>query len=248
MRKKRSPKPPETSLPRATLRRLEQRLRHRFHRPQLAHEALCHSSYVNEHPEMKLSSYERLELLGDAVLDFLITEAAFREHPDWHEGELSKLRSTLAEEASLAEAAAQLRLGEFIRVGGSESRGLQVSILADVFESLVAALYLDSGLRAARALVLRCFQKAIRKATRKHLDRSNFKSRLQEVLQSAGYRHPAYRLEHQKGPAHSRRFLISVTLGGKHYKGEGNSKQAAEQAAAHSALRHLQQWIHRLHA
>jgi ribonuclease-3 len=240
MRKKRSPKPAEARLSRTTLRRLEQRLRHRFHRPQLAHEALCHSSYVND--------YERLELLGDAVLDFLITEAAFREHPDWHEGELSKLRSTLAEEASLAETAAQLRLGEFIRVGGSESRGLQVSILADVFEALIAALYLDSGLRAARALVLRCFQKAIRKATRKHLDRSNFKSRLQEVLQSAGYRHPAYRLEHQKGPAHSRRFLISVTLGGKCYKGEGNSKQAAEQAAAHSALRHLRQWIHRLHA
>lgn len=236
----------------ALVKALEKRIRHRFRRKSLAVEALSHSSYVNELPAEKrqrLRSYERLELLGDAVLDFLVVEAAFHAHPDWNEGDLSKLRGLLAGETNLVKIAKALRLESLIRLGSGEPKGtVRPSIAADVFEAVLAAVYLDGGWKAARAFALRHFEPDIRRATRQTLDTENPKSRLQEILQSAGIGHPHYRLENAAGPAHAKTFTVVLTLGGRRYTGEGPSIRVAEQAAARAALAKIKQWIHHLHA
>jgi ribonuclease-3 len=233
------------------MRRIEKAAGHRFRRPELAGRALRHSSFANEKGMPATESYERLELLGDAVLDFLVVEAAYHAHPEWREGEISKLRGTLAGEAHLAQVSARMGLGKLIEMGAQERPGEEVvhpSILADVFESLLAAVYLDGGLGAARRLVERELGHGIRSATRRSLDDRNFKSRLQEVLQSLGLKHPRYQRAGETGPPHRRVFRIRVALGGKHYDGDGHSMQAAEQACAENALEHIEEWIHRLNA
>jgi ribonuclease III len=204
--------------------------------------ALIHSSFINENPELAPVSYERLEFLGDAVLGLVIAEKLYHDLPEAPEGEMTKLRAALVRRESLAELAQQIDLGDYIYLGvGEESGGgRQKPVnLAGVFESLIAAIYLDQGLPAAYDFILKMFgprmhQMADQKAG------ANFKSRLQEMMQAERQITPSYHLVEATGPDHERLFVIDVKIGDEVLgRGSGKSKKAAETEAARQALETL---------
>ncbi|MEE9231733.1 MAG: ribonuclease III, partial [Acidobacteriota bacterium] len=193
---------------------------------------------------------ERMEFLGDAVLDFLIGEMIFLRVPNLAEGPMSRLRAALVQEATLAERARDLRLPEVIRLGKGErnSGGKdKASIQADIYESLLAAVYLDGGLEAVRSLVDREFVPLLEseigrgpEGAIRDLPSRDPKTALQEWLQARGRGLPRYRSLETRGPAHARRFRVCVEVGGKEIaEGESTGKRAAESRAALAALRHL---------
>lgn len=215
-----------------------------FQQPNLLRTALTHRSYLNEHPE-ETEDYERLEFLGDAVLDLVVAEYLFQALPDWPEGALTFLRASLVRAERLAEYARQIELGRVLRLG----RGMELSggrnhtaILADAFEAVVGAIYLDGGLDAARTWVLDRFIAPTVAATRRsgHARRDP-KSRLQEAVQARYNITPRYAIVDESGPEHDRRFTAEVRIGNEVWGvGEGRSKQEATLAAAEAALRRLE--------
>jgi ribonuclease-3 len=213
-----------------------------FKNPSLLETALTHSSYANEAAGTargeclgRPSHNERLEFLGDAVLGFCAAEFLYVNNPQMQEGELTKLRAGYVCEQSLAAAAKRLGLGDELRLGrgeradGGETRD---SILADAFEAVLAAMYLDGGIEPCRemvktALLSRPPAGPVRDA----------KSRLQEALQGQGKPGPEYRAVSESGPDHSKTFVVEVWIGGKAAaRGTGRSKKAAEMDAAGKAL------------
>jgi ribonuclease-3 len=227
---------------------LEQRLGHKFARPALLRDALTHSSAV---PEMRASrgeSYtakaavnnERLEFLGDAVLELLTSEYLLDAFPDWTEGQLSKSRARLVNAYSLEAAARRLHLGEHLRLGrGEEKTGgrEKQTLLADAFEAVLAAIYLDAGLLAAREVLRRAlFEQALEEAGERMAE-SDRKSALQELLQSRGQVPAEYRVVGESGPDHQKIFKIEVWVSGSRVaSAEGGTKKEAEQRAARKAL------------
>jgi ribonuclease-3 len=227
---------------------LEQRLGHKFARPALLHDALTHSSAV---PEMRASqgqSYnirgavnnERLEFLGDAVLELLTSEYLLEAFPDWTEGQLSKSRARLVNAHSLEAAARRLHLGDHLRLGrGEEKTGgrEKQTLLADAFEAVLAAVYLDAGLAAAREVLRRTlFEQALEEAGERMAE-SDRKSALQELLQSRGQVPAEYRVVGESGPDHQKIFKIEVWVNGSRVaSAEGGTKKEAEQRAARKAL------------
>jgi ribonuclease-3 len=195
--------------------------------------AVTHSSYAAEH---HLVSNERLEFLGDAVVGLIIAEHAYREL-DLAEGGLAQVRQATVAEPSLAAAARALGVDGALQLGrGEESSGGRDkdSVLSDTYEAVIAAVYLDGGLDAARRVVLESLEARFR-AEAADPGASDLKSRLQEWAESEGLGTPTYEL-HGAGPAHAQRFVASVTIGGRVLgTGEGSSKKAAELAAAHAA-------------
>lgn len=215
-----------------------------FHQPDLLRTALTHRSYLNEHPE-ETEDYERLEFLGDAVLDLVVAEHLFHALPDWPEGDLTFLRAALVRAEQLAEYARQLGLGNVLRLG----RGMEMSggrdhtaILADAFEAVVGAIYLDGGLDAVRTWLLDRFIAPTVAATQRSGNaRRDPKSRLQEAVQARYNITPRYAIVGQSGPEHDRRFTAEVRIGDEVWGvGEGRSKQEATLAAAEAALRRLE--------
>jgi len=201
-------------------------------------QALVHRSYLNENPESQLTSNERLEFLGDAVLDTLAAEYLFRRHVEKGEGELTLLRSALVREEALAEFAMQLGLGRFLVLGrGEESDGgrSRSAILADAFEAIVGAIYLDTGVEAARTFLLPLLGEAEKALDgRPPLD---YKSALQIEIQARLGMTPQYHTVASWGPDHARTFRVEVRAGESVLGiGEGLSKQAAQQEAARAAL------------
>jgi len=203
-----------------------------FRDTELLEAALTHKSYTNE---TGAAHNERLEFLGDAVLGLIAAERLFHENPKMPEGELSKLRAGYVCEKSLAIAARRLGLGDFIRMGkGERSEGgaARDSILADAFEAVLAAVYLDGGIEPCRELVNREVldhppQGRVRDA----------KSRLQEILQGQGKPPPEYRTVSQSGPDHRKHFRVEVRIDGSSVSsGEGRSKKEAEMMAAEKAV------------
>jgi ribonuclease-3 len=227
---------------------LEQRLGHKFARPALLHDALTHSSAV---PEMRASqadsdnlraavNNERLEFLGDAVLELLTSEYLLEAFPDWTEGQLSKSRARLVNARSLEAAARRLLLGDHLRLGrGEEKTGgrEKQTLLADAFEAVLAAIYLDAGLGAAREVLRHTlFEQALEEAGERMAE-SDRKSALQELLQSRGQLPAEYRMVGQSGPDHQKIFRIEVWVNGSRLAGaEGGTKKEAEQRAARKAL------------
>ena len=227
---------------------LEQRLGYKFARPALLHDALTHSSAV---PEMRASqgeSYnvraavnnERLEFLGDAVLELLTSEYLLEAFPDWSEGQLSKSRARLVNAHSLEAVARRLRLGDHLRLGrGEEKTGgrEKQTLLADAFEAVLAAIYLDAGLSAAREVLRRTlFEQALEEAGERMAE-SDRKSALQELLQSRGQVPAEYRVVGESGPDHQKIFQIEVWVNGSRLAAaEGGTKKEAEQRAARKAL------------
>jgi ribonuclease III len=210
--------------------------------PSLLEQAVVHSSYVNEHAEFGLSSNERLEFLGDAVLALVISEALWARHPDDAEGLLTTRRAAIVSARGLARIAARLDLGSYLTLGqGAERSGerRRGSVLASTFEAVVAAIYLDQGLDVVRDFLLRVAEPEL-EASAPPISLKSPKSRLQELAYSTTGRPPAYRILSVAGPDHARQYAVEVTVGGETLgRGEGRSRRDAETEAAAVALARL---------
>jgi ribonuclease III len=231
---------------------LEARLGYQFSKPQLLERALTHSSAIPElragHAaagEPRPRDNEQLEFLGDAVLDMLASEYLIAAFPEWSEGQLSKSRARLVNARSLESAARRLSLGEHFRLGrGEEKTGgrNKPALLADAFEAVIAAVYLDGGLDAAREVLRHVLFEQALEERGERIAESDRKSALQEFLQGRGQPPAEYRLAGESGPDHQKTFRIDVWVGGERMaSGEGTTKKEAEQRAARSALERLEE-------
>jgi ribonuclease III len=232
---------PLTQLPRTTLRALEKTLDYRIRNRDLFVQALQHRSFHqrSQHPSR---SNERLEFLGDSILNLIVGEHLFHRNPAAQEGDLTKLRSRLVNKKALAAYAKSLRLAEFIFMSPSAAQAGgkgRDTIAADTFEAVVAAIYLDGGYGEATRFVHRQVLAALERGSVITAD-LNFKSRLLEHAQSHGLGVPRYLLTHQEGPDHDRTFTVEVLLAGtRRGLGTGKNKKEAEQSAAQQALESL---------
>jgi len=231
-------------MPETSLEELEQAIGHRFRQPELIERALTHrSAAANGVPEGPAVHNEQLEYLGDAVLGMLVSEYLLQAFPQWSEGQLSRSRARLVNAGSLCSAARRLGLGEHLRVGrGEEKTGgrEKPALLADAFEAVVAAIYLDAGLGAAREFVGRALLHAALESDAGKLERSDHKSALQELLQARGLPPARYDVVREAGPDHRKTFWVEVSSPGMvGATGEGSTKKEAEQSAAAQALEGL---------
>lgn len=205
--------------------------------------ALTHSSYANENRHMMLQSNERIEFLGDAVLDLVISEYLYLNDMNLSEGELTKVRSAIVCEASLAECAMYINLGDYILLGkGEENTGgrNRVSLLCDAFEAVIGSIFLDGGMDSARKFVLEKLSNNINKALSGTFF-IDYKTKLQELIQKDGNKKIVYRIVDEKGPDHQKFFAAEVGIENKFIGyGIGRSKKEAEQRAAQSALELLE--------
>ena len=229
------------------LQELEARLGYSFTHPQLLERALTHTSFAYEHKSAvkgrTCEDYEALEFLGDAILAFLISDHLFKAHPSQTEGELSKMRSFLVSTTQLASLSRDLDLGAFLRLGrGEEKTGgrQKKALLADLFESLIAAIFLDGGLEPARRFVLAKFRSRLDNIREERLDFQDRKSLLQERLHARGLSEPDYRVIDELGPDHLKEFVIEVYIQDTFLaRARGGSKKEAQQKAAAEALEKL---------
>jgi len=205
--------------------------------------ALTHRSYINENPDFPLEDNERLEFLGDAVLDYVIAEHLYHRFPEMHEGQLTSLRAALVRTETLAQLATQIGLDGYIRMGrGEEEHGgrARPAILCNCFEALIGALCLDQDLEAVRSFITRLIEPTLQQILVSEADR-DAKSRLQELSQRYRQVTPTYRTIGTHGPDHAREFTVAAMIGGQVYgTGTGRSKQLAAQAAAQAALTRLE--------
>lgn len=223
------------------LGRLQEGIGYYFEDLSLLRDALTHRSFVNEHPDRAPNDNERMEFLGDAILDLAASALLWRQYPQAREGELTRRRADLVCESSLAEIARKLEIGELLRLGKGEERSggrEKPRLLASALEALIAAVYLDAGeqeaISVARAL-LAPYVDALQPGE------SDYKSRLQELLQGQGKSAPSYALLGTEGPDHDRTFHVEVRHGDQRLgRGSGRSKLIAEQLAAKNALRELE--------
>lgn len=219
---------------------LEQIIGHGFERPRLLEHALTHKSYANE---KRLKNHnERMEFLGDSVLNLAVSQILMKNCPDSTEGDLSRLRAAIVSEPTLASIARKIRLGEFILLGkGEEQSGgrNKDSLLSDCLEAVIAAVYLDSGLDAAAVLIERLFGDEIRRVCIAG-GTTDYKSRLQELCQEKLKQLPLYQMVSESGPDHQKVFEVEICINGAVYgRGRGRSKKEAEQQAAREALEKL---------
>lgn len=208
--------------------------------------ALTHRSYINENPGFPLEDNERLEFLGDAVLDYVSAEYLYHHFPEMHEGQLTSLRAALVRTETLGRLAREIGLAPLIRLGhGEEEAGgrYRVAILCDAFEALIGALCLDQGLEATRSFLAPLIEPLVDEILANDADKDP-KSRLQELSQKHLQITPSYRLVQEQGPDHARQFTIAALIGNEVYgTGSGASKQIAAQAAARAALERLEQEV-----
>ncbi len=214
----------------------------RFNNPELLESALTHRSFVHEHYESLLQPNERLEFLGDSVLNFLTAQYLYHAFPEQSEGQLTAMRAALVRSATLARFARSFQLGKYLKLGkGEEHSGGRErnNLLADAFEAVLAAIYLDRGMDAADEFLRPLLDTEGMRVATQGLQLDD-KSRLQERVQSERNQTPRYRTVSAEGPDHHRTFTIEVYAGNEKLgMGVGNSKQLAAQAAAHAALSYL---------
>jgi len=224
---------------------LEARLGHAFRNAALCETALTHTSWVNEAGQPERSDNERLEFLGDAVLDLVVSDLLMRRFPDRREGDLSRARAALVSEPGLAQVAVALELGRFILLGKGEERTGgrgRPSILANALEALMGAIYVDAGFDAAAAVASRLFESRIEEVDQ-HA-RLDYKSRLQERAQALWQTAPVYEVVAEEGPDHDKRFEVALSLAGRPYgRAIGRSKKEAEQGAAAAALEAIEREV-----
>ena len=219
------------------LSRLSGRLQHEFKNPALLEHALTHRS-------VGALNYERLEFLGDGLINFVVGEMLYAVRPQAPEGDLSRLRASLVCEESLARLAESLHLGEALRLGAGELKSggyRRESILADALEAVLGAIYLDGGFEPARLACLRLYESAL-SGLPEAAALKDPKTRLQELLQGQGRPLPRYEVVEESGPAHRRQFLVRCSLGDASQATEARaaSRRAAEQAAADEMLRQVE--------
>ena len=220
---------------------LESILGHQFRDARWLHQALMHSSRIPERAaEEPAESNEKLEFLGDAVLELIVSEELVREFPDWSEGQLSKSRARLVNATAISLSAQRLGLGKYLHLGrGEEKTGgrTKPALLADAYEALIAAIYLDGGLEAARGFVRRTLVEGAITSEAERLGHTDHKSALQEFLQSRGMAPGAYHVIAESGPDHQKTFRVEVRIAGQASAiGSGRTKKEAEQSAAIAAL------------
>ena len=215
---------------------LEEKLHYHFKNRDLLITALTHSSYANE-AKVPTKYNERLEFLGDSVLSLVVANYLFR-HSTRPEGELSRMRASLVSEEALFQFAKEIDLGAYLRLGRGEELGggrERPSVVSDAFEAVIAALYLDGGMEAARSFILPFI-------TEGKTAEEDYKTKLQEVIQQNPEDKLSYAVTGESGPAHDKRFEVTVLLNGSAMAaGTGRSKKSAEQQAAKAALRKLNQ-------
>lgn len=217
---------------------LEEKIGYSFHNRALLRTALTHSSYANEKHEGEPECYERLEFLGDSVLGFVTAQFLYSHEPSLPEGQMTRLRAELVCEGSLHKTALALGLGDYMLLGkGEEHTGgrERPSILADMVEAIIAAIYLDAGMEQARAFIL---DKILKDAEISDSHRgADYKTRLQELVQRRSDRHISYALIGESGPDHNKLFTFEVRVNDAVLGvGEGRTKKEAEQNAARRAL------------
>ena len=229
------------------MKKLQKQLGLFFHNQHLLKQAFTHSSYVNEHRVHHHKDNERLEFLGDAVLELTVSEYLFQTYPNRPEGELTKLRASIVCEPSLFKYAENLEFGAYILLGkGEELTGgrTRPALLADVFESFVGALYLDQGLNMVKQFLTKHIFSKISNDGK--LLVNDYKTQLQEYTQHHNMGPIEYRIVDERGPAHEREFYSEVTMDGAVWgMGKGRSKKESEQQAAAEALRRLNVLIDR---
>ncbi|MGU3469663.1 ribonuclease III [Paenibacillus sp. D51F] len=216
---------------------LQRQLGLAFAKPQLLRQAFTHTSYVNEHRDTVTEDNERLEFLGDAVLQLLVSEHLFQTYPERPEGDLTRMRAAIVCEPSLARFAERLDFGSFVRLGkGEEQLGgrQRPALLADLFEAFVGSLYLDAGVDAVRDFLRRVM--FARLEGNEGLSGKDYKSKLQERVQNLSLGGVEYRVAEERGPAHDREFVVHVLVGEEiRGRGIGRTKKEAEQKAAEEA-------------
>lgn len=226
----------------STLSVLQDHLSYSFKNVAWLQQALTHRSYVNESRKKAAVDNERLEFLGDAVLDLVICEALMEHFPKSPEGELSKMKAKIVSEQNLAEVARQIDLGPFLLLGKGEERtrgSEKPSLLANAFEALIAAIYLDAGLESAKAVILKQLKDSLNTLTPGEIS-FDYKTALQEYSQKTFGTLPFYRVISETGPDHQKEFQIETIVNDKQCGiGTGKSKKTAEQKSARRALEFL---------
>lgn len=222
------------------MEKIEDLLKYQFKNKQLIATAFVHRSYVNE-SKTALQHNERLEFLGDSILGLVVSDFLFRALPDTPEGELSALRSRLVDASSCNKYLLELGVESFLLLGKgeryNEGRGRE-TILADLFEAIVGAVYIDGGFEAAQKFILGNFSKKMESLIQE--PGSNWKALLQDYCQRTYQEHPLYNVISEEGPDHSKIFVIAVQVQGQNLgQGSGSSKKNAQQAAAQDAIRRL---------
>lgn len=223
---------------------LEEKLNLKFHNQDLLLQALTHRSYLNEKPSWHLGHNERLEFLGDAVLELVVTEELYQRFPSKPEGELTSYRAALVNAKMLAEVSMEIELNDFILLSRGEAKDVgraRQYILANAFEALVGAIYLDQGYKAAKDFIGRVLMTRLEDVLSKKLYKDP-KSLFQEEAQERVGITPSYKVINEWGPDHDKHFIVGVFLGKEQIaEGEGPSKQIAQEEAARNAL-HLKGW------
>lgn len=220
------------------LKNCERQLEYTFQNRNLLFEAVTHASSSNT----RLNSYERMEFLGDSILGFVVCEYLYQTRPDWLEGQLTKIKSVVVSRQTCARLGERLGLDAFILVGkGIGNRGpVPVSLLANAFESIVAAIYLDGGMKAAKDFLMRFVPEQVDLAVAGDTD-SNYKSELQQFAQKKFGVPPTYHLMGDKGPDHEKWFQVTARLGKEQFTPAwGKNKKEAEQKAAANALAEIE--------
>ncbi len=224
------------------IKQLQKTLGISFNNPVLLEQALVHSSYINENPACATGHNERLEFLGDAVLDFIVADKLYHDFPAISEGDMTRLRAVLVRRETLARVAKAINLGGYLFMGrGEEATGGRNKIpnLAGALEALIAAVYLDLGIEVAGKLINGWFTEDWKKLSSKEAI-IDYKSRLQEVAQAKFQEIPVYRLVSETGPDHDKQFEVEVSVKNRVMgNGKGKSKKNAETEAAREALQHL---------
>ena len=221
------------------LEKLEENIGYVFKNKELLKNALTHTSYAYEN---KTTSNEKLEFLGDSILEFLSSEYIYQKYPELKEGEMTKVRASVVCERSLHEIAQKHNFSDFLRLGKSERNSkteVRPAIMADSVEAIIAAIYLDGGLENAKKFIIENLKESIEGAT-KHIGEKDYKTVLQEILQKNGNVYIEYKIVKEKGPDHNKIFCSEVTCNNKLLAtGEGKSKKLAEMEAAKQAIEKL---------
>jgi len=212
-------------------------LKESFNNKELLDQSLTHRSWVNEHKGTRQSN-ERMEFLGDAILEYVVSKEIYMAFPDKEEGYLTALRANLVNTIALADIAVELELGPalFLSKGEEDGGGRKnTSLLADTVEAIIGAIYMDRGITEAEKFIKDNILSKVDEKTSKPL--KDYKSRLQELVQSKGLQAPKYQVIEESGPDHDKKFVIEVIVNGESWgKGEGKSKSTAEQEAACQVL------------
>ncbi len=221
------------------LEEFEKNINYKFKNKELLKTALTHTSYANEH---KIQSNEKLEFLGDAILEFVTSEYLYKNHKNLKEGEMTKVRATVVCEESLYKVALKHNFSDFLIIGKSElscKGNEKPAILADSVEAVIAAMFLDSGIENVKKFVLDNLKEEVEIAS-KNVGKKDYKTVLQEELQKHGTVHIEYNIIKEEGPDHSKVFTAEVKCNGKQLAiGRGSNKKQAEMEAANKALKEM---------